>query len=152
MDIIILLIAVGLAMDSFSVSITRGFTNKTNHLIEALKTGFFFGLFQGIMPIMGWIAGISVKEFISGFDHWIAFGLLFFIGARMIYESLSRDAKQVVSSSSLKVLLTVRVVVRALMRLPPSEPDVLLPIVILNLSLVSSRLSSSAFPSFSTVQ
>jgi len=109
MDLTIVLIAIALAMDSFSVSITRGFTNNMNHLIEALKTGFFFGLFQGIMPIMGWIAGISVTEFISGFDHWIAFGLLFFIGARMIYESLSRDAKQVVSSSSLKVLLILSV-------------------------------------------
>lgn len=109
MDLTILLIAIALAMDSFSVSITRGFANNMNHFIEALKTGFFFGLFQGVMPMVGWLAGISVIEFISGFDHWIAFGLLFFIGLRMIYESLARDAKQVVSSSTLKVLFILSV-------------------------------------------
>ena len=110
LDITIILIAIALAMDSFSASITRGFaTNKPTPLIEALKTGFFFGLFQALMPIIGWLAGVSIIDFISGFDHWIAFGLLFFIGLRMIYESLSRKAKQVVSSSSFKVLLILSV-------------------------------------------
>ena len=110
MDIIIILIAIGLAMDSFSVSITRGFTNtKTILSIEALKTGFFFGLFQAVMPVIGWLAGLSVIDFISGFDHWIAFGLLSFIGLRMIYESISKESKQLVNSSSLKVLLILSI-------------------------------------------
>lgn len=110
MDIIIILIAIGLAMDSFSVSITRGFTNtKTLLSIEALKTGFFFGLFQAVMPVIGWFAGLSVIDFISGFDHWIAFGLLCLIGLRMIYESISKESKQLVSSSSLKVLLILSI-------------------------------------------
>lgn len=110
MDIIIILIAIGLAMDSFSASVARGFaTNKATLLIEALRTGFFFGLFQAVMPLIGWFAGTSIIDFISGFDHWIAFGLLFFIGLRMIYESLSRESKQVVSSSSFKVLLILSV-------------------------------------------
>ena len=110
MDIIIILIALGVAMDSFSVSITRGFTStKTKMSIEALKTGFFFGLFQGIMPIIGWLAGLSIIDFISGFDHWIAFGLLVFIGVRMIYESISKESKQVVSSSSFKVLIMLSI-------------------------------------------
>ena len=110
MDIVTILIALGLAMDSFSVSITRGFSStKTRIFIEALKTGFFFGLFQGIMPIIGWLAGLSLIELISGFDHWIAFGLLVFIGVRMIYESVSRDSKQVVSSSSFKVLIMLSI-------------------------------------------
>jgi len=110
MDIIIILIAIGLAIDSFSVSITRGFTNtKTTLIIEALKTGFFFGLFQAVMPLIGWFAGLSVIDFISGFDHWIAFGLLCLIGLRMIYESISKESKQLVNSSSLKVLLILSV-------------------------------------------
>jgi putative Mn2+ efflux pump MntP len=110
LDITIILIAIALAMDSFSASITRGFaTNKPFPLIDALKTGFFFGLFQALMPVIGWLAGISIIDFISDFDHWIAFGLLFFIGLRMIYESLSREAKQIVSSSSFKVLLVLSV-------------------------------------------
>jgi putative Mn2+ efflux pump MntP len=110
LDITIILIAIGLAMDSFSASVTRGFaTNKATLLIEALKTGFFFGLFQAVMPLIGWFAGVSIIDFISGFDHWIAFALLFFIGLRMIYESLSRESKKVVSSSSFKVLLILSV-------------------------------------------
>ena len=110
MDIVTILIALGLAMDSFSVSITRGFTTtKTKLSIEALKTGFFFGIFQALMPIIGWLAGLSIIDLISGFDHWIAFGLLVFIGIRMIYESISRKSKQVISSSSLKVLLMLSI-------------------------------------------
>ncbi len=110
MDIVTILIALGLAMDSFSVSITRGFNStKTKMSIEALKTGFFFGLFQGLMPIIGWLAGLSIIELISGFDHWITFGLLVFIGIRMIYESISKESKQVVNSSSFKVLIMLSI-------------------------------------------
>lgn len=109
-DFTVLLIAAGLAMDSFSVSITRGFNNYNDKLTnEALRTGFFFGLFQGIMPIVGWFAGLSIINLISGFDHWIAFGLLSVIGLRMIYESISEKSTQLVTSSSLKVLLILSV-------------------------------------------
>ena len=106
MDITIILIALALAMDSFSVSITRGFTKaKPQMSTEALKTGFFFGVFQAIMPIIGWLAGLSIIELISGFDHWIAFGLLSLVGTRMIYESLTSGSRKIASSSSLKVLI-----------------------------------------------
>ena len=105
-----MLIAVGLAMDSFSVSIARGFTKiNTSLSIEALKTGFFFGLFQGFMPLLGWVAGLSIVNFIKDFDHWIAFGLLSFIGLRMMYESISKQSKKVVNSSSFKVLLILSI-------------------------------------------
>jgi putative Mn2+ efflux pump MntP len=110
MDIITLLIALGLAMDSFSVSITRGFTNtQTRMSTEALKIAFFFGLFQGIMPVVGWLAGVSIIDFISGVDHWIAFGLLTFIGLRMIYETTTVESKKIVSSSSFSVLLMLSI-------------------------------------------
>jgi len=52
-----------------------------------LKLQFFFGAFQAIMPILGWLAGNSFRQFIEPWDHWIAFGLLSFIGGKMIYES-----------------------------------------------------------------
>jgi putative Mn2+ efflux pump MntP len=111
MDIGILLIAVALAMDSFSVSIARGFSTPiSKQSFEALKTGFFFGLFQGGMPIMGWLMGLSVIDIIAGFDHWIAFGLLALIGGRMIYESISKESKKIVNSSGLKVLLMLSIV------------------------------------------
>jgi putative Mn2+ efflux pump MntP len=139
MDIITVLIALGLAMDSFSVSITRGFTtNKTRMLIEALKTGFFFGLFQAIMPVIGWIVGFSIINLISGFDHWMAFGLLVFIGLRMIYEALTKESKQIVSSSSFKILvmLSIATSIDALavgLSLSFLETSIILPAIIIGI-------------------
>lgn len=84
----ILLIAFGLAMDAFAVSITNGITIKHQRINNALKIGLFFGSFQALMPLIGWVAGIRLRGFISGFDHWVAFGLLSLIGGKMIYESM----------------------------------------------------------------
>ena len=110
LDIVTILIALGLAMDSFSVSITRGLTNTPRRMsLEALKVAFMFGLFQGIMPVVGWLAGVSMIDFISGLDHWIAFGLLAFIGLRMIYEATTVESKKMVSSSSFSVLIMLSV-------------------------------------------
>jgi putative Mn2+ efflux pump MntP len=109
MDVTTILIAFGLAMDSFSVSITNGLTRKFVKVTDALKVGGFFGFFQAIMPVFGWLAGANVVEFIEGFDHWIAFGLLSLIGCRMIYESIKKDAKKVFGSLSLGVLLVLSI-------------------------------------------
>jgi putative Mn2+ efflux pump MntP len=79
-------IAVGLAMDAFAVSITSGLTIKSLQIRHALRIALFFGVFQAVMPLVGWLAGLSVREFIAEVDHWIAFGLLCFIGGKMIYE------------------------------------------------------------------
>ena len=88
MDIItILFIAFGLSMDAFAVSVTSGITIKNLKVNNALQIAFFFGLFQAIMPIIGWSAGLSLRDFISGIDHWIAFVLLSVIGCKMFYES-----------------------------------------------------------------
>jgi putative Mn2+ efflux pump MntP len=95
MEIItVLLIAIGLAMDALSVSITSGITIKEIRLVDALKIGGAFGLFQFIMPLIGWVAGSSLKELISGVDHWIAFALLAFIGGKMVYESIKEDTNK----------------------------------------------------------
>ena len=109
MDVTTILIAFGLAMDSFSVSITNGLTRKLVKTTDALKVGVFFGFFQAIMPVFGWLAGANFVELIEGFDHWIAFGLLSFIGCRMIYESIKKDAKKVIGSLSLGILLVLSV-------------------------------------------
>jgi putative Mn2+ efflux pump MntP len=110
-EIFIVLIAFGLAIDSFSVSITSGLTNdgKTIMLTKAIKIAFFFGFFQAIMSIIGWLAGISIVDLISDFDHWIAFSLLLFIGLRMIYESVRTDSKKIVNFSNIAVLLMLSV-------------------------------------------
>ena len=109
MDFTIILIALGLAMDSFSVSITNGLANKVCKVSDALKIGLFFGSFQAIMPVFGWLAGVNIIDLIAGFDHWIAFGLLSFIGCRMIYESVKEGAKKLICSLKMGVLLMLSI-------------------------------------------
>ena len=109
MDITVLLIALGLAMDSFSVAIANGLATKTFQATKALKIAVFFGFFQGIMPVIGWLAGVHVIDLIADYDHWIAFFLLAFIGARMIYESIKKESDTLVASLSIKVLLVLSI-------------------------------------------
>jgi putative Mn2+ efflux pump MntP len=85
----ILVIAVGLAMDAFSVSIAYGITTKSNGKTNAIKMASSFGAFQAFMPVLGWLMGVEILEIIAGFDHWLAFGLLALIGCKMIYEATS---------------------------------------------------------------
>jgi putative Mn2+ efflux pump MntP len=87
---VVIIIALGLAMDAFAVSITSGLTIKILRIRYAFRIALFFGLFQAVMPVMGWLAGYGMKDMITAYDHWIAFGLLGFIGGRMIYESFSK--------------------------------------------------------------
>ena len=84
----LLLIAVGLSMDAFSVSICKGLTTKKFSWRMALLCGLWFGGFQVLMPIAGYFLGAQFQEMIEAYDHWIAFGLLFFIGANMIREAV----------------------------------------------------------------
>ncbi len=102
MDIIsIILIAIGLAMDCFAVSITQGIrshtlcagSNKRLKNMGALWMALLFGLFQGGMPLIGFFAGVAFTEQIARFDHWIALVLLGLIGGKMIWESLHEDEK-----------------------------------------------------------
>ncbi|MBW1824278.1 MAG: manganese efflux pump [Deltaproteobacteria bacterium] len=111
MDIVsIVIIAVGLAMDAFAVSITSGITIKRLHINHALKIALFFGLFQAFMPIIGWLAGLSLRDYISAIDHWIAFGLLSFIGCKMIYESITvQSNKKEINPLNVYVLLVLSV-------------------------------------------
>lgn len=90
----IIFVAFGLAMDCFAVSIASGFTIKNLKLNHALKIAFSFGLFQAFMPLLGWLAGLSLRDLISEVDHWIAFALLSLIGIKMIYESLKLEANE----------------------------------------------------------
>ena len=83
----IFLIALALSMDALAVSVVNGFIIKNLHYTHALRIAFFFGLFQAVMPILGWAAGFYFRAYIESIDHWIAFSLLAFIGGKMIYES-----------------------------------------------------------------
>jgi putative Mn2+ efflux pump MntP len=90
----ILFIALGLAMDAFAASITSGMVLEAGRLRNALRIALFFGLFQGIMPVLGWLIAFRVDQLISKVDHWIAFSLLVIIGCRMIFESVRKDRRK----------------------------------------------------------
>lgn len=85
--ITIIVIAIGLAMDALAVSITSGLTIKDLKISNAATIALFFGSFQAFMPVIGWLAGLGARDFFTGIDHWIAFGLLSLIGCKMIFES-----------------------------------------------------------------
>jgi len=91
----IILIAIGLSMDAFAVSITLGLTVKKPKIKEVLIPGIYFGFFQAIMPLIGYFAGINFAGKIQNLDHWLAFVLLGFIGGKMMIESFSKKEKKV---------------------------------------------------------
>lgn len=100
------LIGVGLAADAFAVAMCRGLEAKRFTWKNGLLTGLFFGLFQAAMPVIGYYLATLFADEISAFDHWIAFALLAFLGAKMIYEgakeehSKRREKKQNAGSTS----------------------------------------------------
>lgn len=85
------LIALGIAMDTFAVSIAKGIVIERKRRKSALILASFFGGFQMLMPAIGYFAGLSFREAIMGIDHWIAFGLLTLIGSKMIYDSTKKE-------------------------------------------------------------
>ena len=85
------IIAVGLSMDAFAVSICKGLSMRKLYFKNALIVGLYFGIFQGGMPLLGYILGVQFQDKITAFDHWIAFILLGIIGLKMIKESLDKE-------------------------------------------------------------
>ena len=83
------LIAVGLSMDAFAVSVCKGLSVRKVQLRHLLLAGLYFGGFQFLMPVIGWLLGVRFEHLIQSVDHWIAFGLLTVIGLSMIRESRS---------------------------------------------------------------
>ena len=86
----IFLIAVSLALDAFAVSVSSGISIPGFGPRQAVKMGLWFGTFQFLMPLLGWLLGSSVSQYIEAVDHWVAFGLLAVIGGKMAWESLRR--------------------------------------------------------------
>lgn len=84
-------LSLGLAADAFAVAVSSGLAIKHMKVNKALKIALFFGGFQAVMPLIGWLAGLSLSFWITPIDHWIAFGLLSFIGGKMIYEALQSE-------------------------------------------------------------
>ena len=84
-------IAVALAMDAFAVALAAGMTLPQVTARHLFRFGFHFGLFQALMPILGWLAGVGLRTWIEAYDHWLAFTLLFLVGAKMLRDACRDD-------------------------------------------------------------
>lgn len=96
--ITLLAIAVGLAMDACAVAIATSAMLSRLRKRQIFRFAFHFGLFQALMPVVGWLAGQTFARFISGWDHWVAFGLLAIIGGRAVYEAIRHDCEDLKQS------------------------------------------------------
>ena len=106
----ILLIALALAMDAFAVSIASGFAMRQLKVRHALSMAGSFGAFQAIMPLIGWFSGIRLRGWILHVDHWVAFGLLTFVGGKMIAEAFEiEELEEKTNPFALHVLLVLSV-------------------------------------------
>ncbi len=105
----IVLIAIGLSMDAFAVSICKGLAMKKITLKKSLIVGAWFGAFQGLMPAIGYLLGIRFEEYITSIDHWIAFVLLGIIGGNMIKEALSKEEEETSDSLAIKEMLMMAI-------------------------------------------
>ena len=90
----LLLTAVGLSMDAFAVAVCRGLGMRRLNLRTAVVLALFFGVFQALMPLVGWALGSQFMWLIGPVDHWVAFALLAFIGGKMLWEALHEDGEQ----------------------------------------------------------
>lgn len=111
------LIALSMAMDAFAVCISVGALPESQGPRPAFRLSFHFGLFQFVMPVLGWLAGATIEPYIRNYDHWLAFGLLALVGGRMILSAL-RNHKEASRSDPSRgltlVLLSVAVSIDAL--------------------------------------
>ena len=103
------IIAVGLSMDAFAISICKGLSAGRVTLRHALTCGLWFGGFQALMPLLGWLLGTRFQGLITSVDHWIAFVLLALIGGSMVRESRSREEEEVDASFTPRAMLPLAV-------------------------------------------
>lgn len=101
----IMLLAVGVSMDAFAVSICKGLATQKLSLDKMLITGAWFGGFQAMMPVLGYLVGSVFGQYIVAIDHWVAFALLGIIGANMIREALSGENEEVSDCFGVKTML-----------------------------------------------
>ncbi|MBR4837938.1 MAG: manganese efflux pump [Bacteroidales bacterium] len=105
----IISLAIALSMDSFSVSICKGLNTKSFSVKTALSCGLWFGGFQALMPLIGYFFGYQFESLITNIDHWIAFGLLFLIGANMIREAFEEEKDNDKNKNNTKTMFLLAV-------------------------------------------
>jgi len=149
----ILLIAVGLGMDAFAVALCTGATRSDIWFRPGFRLSFHFGLFQFMMPIIGWAAGTTFVRFIEGYDHWIAFGLLAYVGGKMIKESFEEKRHEIGADPTRKWTLVMLAIATsidalavglslALLRVPILYPSLIIGVVAAGMTAAGLALGS----------
>lgn len=105
----LIIISIGLAMDAFAVSICKGLAMKKMNWKNAVITGTYFGVFQAIMPLIGFLLGLGFEQKITSIDHWIAFILLGLIGANMLKSSFSKEKEEAPDSVDFKTMIVLSI-------------------------------------------
>jgi putative Mn2+ efflux pump MntP len=105
----VILIGFGLSLDAFAVSVSSGIAIRDLRKWYAFRASFFFGLFQFLMPVLGWFFGNTLVSYIRTFDHWIAFALLAFIGGKMVLEGLHEPEGPATDIRQFKTLVLLAV-------------------------------------------
>ncbi|MCL2445997.1 MAG: manganese efflux pump MntP family protein [Oscillospiraceae bacterium] len=105
----LVIIALGLAMDAFAVAVCKGLSLPKVRLHHMLIVGLYFGIFQGVMPLLGWLLGARFAGYVQAVAPWIAFVLLVIIGGRMIWESRKKDEEECNTSLGLRVMLPLAI-------------------------------------------
>ena len=105
----ILLISIGLAMDAFAVSVCKGLAMKKMSWKKAIIIGLYFGIFQAVMPVIGYFLGTTFEKFITNVDHWVAFILLVGIGINMVKEAFDRESENRNDNVDVKTMLVLSI-------------------------------------------
>jgi len=150
----IVIIAIGLAMDAFAVSLSAGTNSETAGFRPTFRLSFHFGLFQFMMPVIGWYAGIQIANYIEDFDHWIALILLSYVGIKMIKSGFDKTGslrKNDLSKGKSLIILSIATSIDALaigLSLAFLKVDIWYPAVVIGiitglLSLIGVRLGNT---------
>lgn len=142
-------------MDAFSVAVAAGLTLGGASTRQSFRLSFHFGLFQFLMPIVGWLVGSTVVEYISAYDHWLAFVLLGYVGGKMIWESFAggeerlkgdptKGASLVVLSVATSIDALAVGLSMALLRVPVLFPAAVIGVVAASMTFIGLRLGKHA--------
>ena len=105
----LIILAIALSLDAFAVSIGLGARHQLIPQVLAIKSGLYFGVFQGVMPILGFLGGQGTLVWVETYAPWVASGLLFLIGVKMIYESFTEGIEQDISQVTPRVMLLLAI-------------------------------------------
>ncbi|NVO10628.1 MAG: manganese efflux pump [Bacteroidales bacterium] len=105
--ITLFLLAIGLCFDTFAVSVSSGLIRKEIVFWQAARIAFFLATFQAVMPVLGWLGGITIRNWIEPFDHWVALGILTILGVKMLLESQKSSDDKNIDPLDIKVIISM---------------------------------------------